>query len=483
MVDSSEDPQIQESDITNSSRFQSIKNLFGNRKIASWLPAILLAIALPLTVIATMSQQTLRNFAAISTGSTLNTVEVNPGQITIKVGEKSIGLSALGYDSAQSPIYTGVTYEWGMSSVSGIGTLTRVTGDITEFVPKKIGWGEIYVIATQGTISVNKTIQVIVTDNDGNIPPQPTPTPTITPTPTPKPIFTAIRFSENPLIVPSMLSGTAGSNINGPSLIKVPTWLPNKLGNYYFYFANHSGTYIRLAYSNNLHGPWTVYSPGTLKLSQATACKGHIASPDVHVDNVKKVIRMYFHCPARGGTAQYTFVATSTNGKKFTAQTKKLGFPYFRVFEYGGYYYAIGKNESSSSPKSFLYRSKNPYSGFTKGKSILPNSRHTAVYLNGNTAYIFYSRIGDAPERILLSTMDISANWTTWTPSAPTEVLKPENSYEGVSLPISPSKYGEVNKPVNQLRDPGIYQEADKLYLLYSIAGEQGIAAAELIMQ
>lgn len=311
-----------------------------------------------------------------------------------------------------------------------------------------------------------------------------TPTPTFIPTPSPTPIqgtitFSPVRFPENPIIRPNMLPGTDGSNINGPSLIKVPDWITNKLGSYYLYFSHHSGKYIRLAYSNSLHGPWTVYTPGTLNVSQATVCGSHIASPDVHVDNVRQEIRMYFHCPISGGITQYTFVATSSDGINFAHQTQRLGAPYFRVFEYGGYYYSIGKGGSSS----ILYRSTNPYSGFVKGNSILPSSRHTAVFLNGNTAYIFYSRIGDAPERILLSTMDISGDWSTWTPSAPIEILRPEFDYEGANLPISPSKGGKAGGPVNQLRDPGIYEEADKLYLLYSVAGEQGIGAAELLKQ
>jgi hypothetical protein len=33
---------------------------------------------------------------------------------------------------------------------------------------------------------------------------------------------------------------------------------------------------------------------------------------------------------------------------------------------------------------------------------------------------------------------------------------------------------------VRELRDPAIYQEDERTYLLYTIAGEQGIAIAEL---
>ena len=53
-----------------------------------------------------------------------------------------------------------------------------------------------------------------------------------------------------------------GDNINGPSLIRVPDWIPSALGKYYLYFAHHQGTYIRLAYADQLEGPWRLYSPG-----------------------------------------------------------------------------------------------------------------------------------------------------------------------------------------------------------------------------
>ena len=41
----------------------------------------------------------------------------------------------------------------------------------------------------------------------------------------------AVRFPENPLLTLKS-SPTVGDNINGPSVIKVPDWIPNKLGRY-----------------------------------------------------------------------------------------------------------------------------------------------------------------------------------------------------------------------------------------------------------
>ena len=73
------------------------------------------------------------------------------------------------------------------------------------------------------------------------------------------------RLGDGPIIPPEMDS-RMGGNIQGPSLIKVPDWVENPLGKYYLYFADHRGTYIRMAYSNEVAGPWTIHSPGSLKL-------------------------------------------------------------------------------------------------------------------------------------------------------------------------------------------------------------------------
>ena len=41
-------------------------------------------------------------------------------------------------------------------------------------------------------------------------------------------------------------------NINGPSLVRMPDWAEGRLGRYHLYFADHKGSYIRLAYADAL---------------------------------------------------------------------------------------------------------------------------------------------------------------------------------------------------------------------------------------
>ena len=106
--------------------------------------------------------------------------------------------------------------------------------------------------------------------------------------------------------------------------------------------------------------------------------------------------------------------------------------------------------------------------------------RHSALLIRDNQLYVFFTNRSDSPERIFLSTIDLSGDWINWTATEPVEVLRPETEWEGSDLPIEPSRGGYIDVRVNQLRDPAIYQEDNKTYLLYAVAGESGIAIAEL---
>ncbi len=291
------------------------------------------------------------------------------------------------------------------------------------------------------------------------------------------------RFEENPIIRSGMpgLEGKDGANINGPSLIRVPDWVENPLGRYYLYFAHHTGTYIRMAYAHDLHSPWTIYKGGVLGLNQSLS-KNHVASPDIIIDDENKEIRMYFHGKYEStgiysDHKQVSFVATSKNGLDFESFPDVLGPFYLRVFQYDGYYYAIAKDGKIGG---LLLRSQDGLTQFQLGPKILPAMRHAAVLLKGNTLLIFYSIIGDTPEHIVVSEMKLDGDWTQWKPSPPRSILRPEKDYEGVELPIKTSISGAVAQMVHELRDPAIYVEDGRVYLLYSVAGESGIAIAEI---
>ena len=59
-------------------------------------------------------------------------------------------------------------------------------------------------------------------------------------------------------------------------------------------------------------------------------------------------------------------------------------------------------------------------------------------------------------------------------------MLRPQEEWEGASFPVTPSQRGAIDQPVNQLRDPAIFQENGRTFILYTVAGEHGIAIAEI---
>lgn len=282
------------------------------------------------------------------------------------------------------------------------------------------------------------------------------------------------RFASNPLIRPRM-DERMGSNINGPSIIRVPDWVTQPLGKYYMYFAHHQGTYIRLAYADNLYGPWRIYSPGVLELD-AALFNDHIASPDVQVRHETGEIWMYYHgCCMPEPPHQYTRLGVSRDGLNFTVRPEILGTFYWRTFEWNGWHYAL------AMPGKF-YRSRDGRSNYEQGPTLfMPDMRHAAVRVAGDTLQVFYSVAGDCPERILLSTIELHGDWMAWQNSESITVLQPETEYEGASQPLVPSVRGAVHRPVHQLRDPAVFEEDGRVYLFYSVAGEHGIAGAEII--
>ena len=307
----------------------------------------------------------------------------------------------------------------------------------------------------------------------------------------------AVRFHENPIITTEMLPPGHGDNINGPSLIQVPSWIADPLGKYYLYFAHHKGTYIRMAYADTLSGPWKVHAPGTLALHQCIGHqlpeqglreRAHIASPDVLVDPATRTVVMYFHTLVYTGSdpqnarsyQQKTVRAVSPDGVNFTSEDQLLGPPYFRVFRWQEDYYALTR-------LGRLFRSQNGATPFTEGQNPFRGVRHAqrirhlAVQVKDDKLVVCFSQFGDKPESIFCSDIQLSENWALWKASSPRLVLKPEMSYEGANLPLIASKQGMSTGPCRQLRDPAIFTEDDnRTFLLYTVAGEMGIAIAEL---
>jgi hypothetical protein len=312
-------------------------------------------------------------------------------------------------------------------------------------------------------------------------------------------------MSDEPIIYPNM-DARMGSNINGPAIIRMPDWADRRLGTYHLYFADHKGSYIRLAFADSVAGPWTMYTPGVLDVKDslfepvdppeppeserpawAKKMKGgylyaHIASPDVHVDHTSRCIRMFYHGLLWNGHQQ-TRLAVSTDGVTFRPRVPLLGPPYFRAFQLNEYIYVIAWGGE-------IWRAMDWEGPFERGPQIVPYSvkdgtgegfRHGDVHCGEHTLHIFYTRIGDRPERILHAKLDLRSDWTSWVAGSPSTILEPELAWEGIDLALETSVEGAADRRVRELRDPCVFQDADgTTYLLYCGAGESGIGVAEL---
>ncbi len=319
------------------------------------------------------------------------------------------------------------------------------------------------------------------------------------------------RFATNPLITVSS-SVTLGGNVNGPTVIRVPSWVQHPLGKYYMYFANHMGEFVRFAYADAVTGPWTIHEPGVLHAKDTAFFRAqpdppetradfytHVASPELLIDHERRRVVMWVHgwwtkgerWPASvpearawaraNGYGQYTQVAESADGVHFTALPAITKTSYLRVFERGGALYGVSR-------LGVISRASDPTAPFELGPSLFRGTayatrvRHVALVRRGDRLLVFFTGIGDAPERVLMSTVNLTGEWATWQASTPVEVLAPQAAYECIDLPNVPSAGGDIEGPARQLRDPFVFEDEGRAFLFYSTCGEQGIAAAEITL-
>jgi len=315
------------------------------------------------------------------------------------------------------------------------------------------------------------------------------------------------RLRQNPLITVKS-SSSLGSNVNGPTVIRVPDWVQKPLGRYYMYFANHMGEFVRLAYADRVEGPWKIHEPGVLHVRDTAMFRPqpdpkealadfytHVASPEIFIDHDRKRFVMWFHgwwtngerWPAdpvqarvwaqKKGYSQFTQAAESTDGLRFEARPAITRASYLRVFRHSGQFYGmsrLGRLSRAADPLAIFELGPNPFRDGPYAGRI----RHLALVPRGNQLHVFFTAIGDAPERVMRSTIDLSGDWTMWRGSPAVEVMQPTASYECVDLPDAASEAGDIAVPVRQIRDPFVFEDQGKAWLFYSIYGEQGIAAA-----
>ena len=321
---------------------------------------------------------------------------------------------------------------------------------------------------------------------------------------------------------------TLEGNICTPSVVALPNWAwerqPDLFGSgrIALFFAHHTGKGIRLAVADKPEGPWRVISmasPGLaetpfamedpplpdgepldwMNLSSAESrlraglrldgppwrMIAHIASPDVHVDEEGEQLWMTYHGLLPDGE-QITRFATSPDGLFWEAGTAEtalsLGPPYFRGFEGpdgARYALAIGGD---------LLRAETPEGPYEAGPCLVPPSsegcrvRHIEGHVRGDVLHLFYSRIGDAPERLYHAYVQMAGEWRSWRMEGETVLLSPETPWEGGDAPVTESKVGCGSGKDREVRDPCVFvMPKGGTYLFYCGAGEGTLCLAELV--
>ena len=192
----------------------------------------------------------------------------------------------------------------------------------------------------------------------------------------------------------AVIANTSDSNNDDtafPTVVKIPDWIAaadraDPSANYYMYYGNHGGDYIKMKWAASINGSWTEYSftggtgpfpsrgvfdVGSANNDPTRDDYDHISAPDVIIDDVNQRFVMYFHgerpSSSPASRVHERFVTTSGTGLNFNDAVSGNGEPghgpievdvltnsgltrdvwigddYMRVFEKAGRFYGVGK--------------------------------------------------------------------------------------------------------------------------------------------
>ena len=216
------------------------------------------------------------------------------------------------------------------------------------------------------------------------------------------------------------------------------------------YSAGHKGLHLTLHHADGPSGPWHLHPTPILPLAGLPMCTGHVASPDVVIEEASRSLRLYFHCPTRqkGLRPQWTHQATSVDGVRFaTVHAPPIPTFYFRRFEFEGRHYAIAKELDEGG--ALWTASDRAASRWTRLPGLLPLMRHAAVLVRHGRAILWYTSMGDAPEHIKYGELRLAEAQAggSWVPTGAAALAYPATTAEGAGLPISRSNFGVAETP------------------------------------
>ncbi|MWG35016.1 hypothetical protein [Halomarina oriensis] len=114
---------------------------------------------------------------------------------------------------------------------------------------------------------------------------------------------------------------------------------------------------------------------------------------------------------------------------------------------------------------------------------MFPTNRHYGLQrLDDDLLRVLLTRRFDRPERVMVVILDLSNPDDEWraNPHSPETVLWSDRDYGGGDLPLETSGDGAAYEPMRALRDSAVVEGNGRTYPYYAVAGEQGMAGAEI---
>lgn len=154
-----------------------------------------------------------------------------------------------------------------------------------------------------------------------------------------------------------------------------------------------------------------------------------------------------------------------------------------------GYFYVLSRMNNERG--IILCRSASLEGPFEEGPVVAQGLRHLDLHLIDEVIYVFFSMIGDCPERIVLATIDTSSSsdWNDWSLLPGPKILMPKHSYEHGDEALQRTHEGPAHHR-HEVRDPrflplpdeGNNKNAKILsgLLFYVVQGERGISVARV---
>lgn len=320
-----------------------------------------------------------------------------------------------------------------------------------------------------------------------------------------------VNGDDEQLLEQCLLPTEDQANVNSPMPIKVRPWLSKAFHKFsmVLYYSSHTKNEMNVVGFDSSSGMWKRMANNvsvTFEDSGSSGICKSLHSPSIYINESEERLYMYLHghgCQQKPSTIknfQPTLLYTSSDGLKWQrfsgTNTSNQTYIFWNKFyastpvynPQDGFYYTMARIADEHG--TILCRSPSLAGPFEEGPVIGLGLRHFDTILIEGIIYVFYSMMGDRPERLLLASIDttMTTNWTNWKLLPGPRILQPKYSYEHGNEAVASTKEGPASIR-HEVRDPRFLLHSKETanshdgfsgLLFYVVQGEKGIAMANI---